>query len=457
MLPPLPLTPHPQASTALPGASLEPGSLEPSSLDLPILGAGLLLLLVAALAAHAASGLLAYFPSRLERLLQDHPQRAALLTRLQIEDLDLRVCARLLVLAGSAGGLLLLYHAAADGTGAWWMLLGSVFLALFVVVTPAAAANLAPERLVLRTVPLLFPLCVLLRWPLLRPLQGLARPMLKLARLRPVAEHGETNGVSAADVRTALTEIAGSDGLPVEQEGWIANVVKLRTLHAEAAMTPRTEIHAMPADTSLEEAIRIVADLGHSRIPVYEDRLDQVVGFFYAKDVLKRLSEQADIGATKVAEVCREALFVPGSMSVPDLLREFRSKRVQMAIVLDEFGGTDGLITIEDVLEEIVGDITDEYDKEQEDEITVLEAQRIIEVSGRARVEEANLALGTPLVPTDSSYDTVSGFLLAHVGEVPRPGTSFSWDGLSYRVLEADERRIHRIRLTRLSPSPSET
>ncbi|MHC4516036.1 MAG: transporter associated domain-containing protein, partial [Planctomycetota bacterium] len=157
----------------------------------------------------------------------------------------------------------------------------------------------------------------------------------------------------------------------------------------------------------------------------------------------------------QVKNIMRKPLFAPESMGVLDLLREFKAKKVQLAVVLDEYGGNAGLITIEDILEEIVGDISDEYDPDEEEPIKIIENQRIIEVSGKARVEEANAVLADR-VPEGDDYDTVAGFVFNHLGRIPEVGTRFETDAVQYEVLRADGRRIDRLRLTLMQPQPQD-
>ena len=152
----------------------------------------------------------------------------------------------------------------------------------------------------------------------------------------------------------------------------------------------------------------------------------------------------------------RQPLFAPESMSVLDLLREFKAQKVQLAVVLDEYGGNAGLITIEDILEEIVGDISDEFDRDEEEPIKVIEDQRVIEVSGKARVEEASAML-EHRIPEGDDYDTVAGFVFNHLGRIPEVGTRFETEGVRYEVLRANGRRIGRLRLTLMQPQPQDS
>ena len=186
----------------------------------------------------------------------------------------------------------------------------------------------------------------------------------------------------------------------------------------------------------------------YSRIPVYNETLDNIVGFISIKDLI--LLESAD-QSQPITPLIRPAHFVPETKRVPELLKEFQRKRVQAAIVVDEYGGTAGIVTIEDLLEEIVGEIRDEYDVEVEPVLEEPDGSFVF--SGRTHVRELADRLKTDV--EGEGYETVGGYLLAHVGRVPHVGETFDIDGLSVEVLEAERRRITRVRVRRLEAQPA--
>jgi CBS domain containing-hemolysin-like protein len=421
---------------------------------LPGMALALLLLALASVGAQASAAMLACSPTKLERLLPPEAAEATLLY-LRKHDMELRVSARLLMIGAAAGSLLLARQAVDGHLGEAIFAAFCLLLLLVVAVFPAVLAQRNAEPMVKRTLPIIRPLSAVLRYPVLRPLLWVTRPLLRAFKV-PEHPHDDPEGI-ADHIMAAVADSAGPGTLAEEERAWISNIVELKALHVSEAMTPRTDIYAFDAKMPLVQAVREAVAAGHSRFPVYNGSIDDVVGVFYAKDVLTRVAAEQDITTIEVGSMCREPLFTPESMGVSELLREFRSKKVQMAIVLDEYGGTAGLITIEDILEEIVGDISDEYDPEEEAAIKVLEDRRVIEVSGRTRVEEANDALQDEPIPEGGDYDTVGGFVFAHLGRIPEVGAAFESGGIEYRVLSTNGRRIGRLRLTRLMPQPSDT
>jgi CBS domain containing-hemolysin-like protein len=208
-------------------------------------------------------------------------------------------------------------------------------------------------------------------------------------------------------------------------------------------MIPRIAIVSLPATTSLEDAIDKVVDEGHSRIPVYEESIDEVVGILYAKDLLPILKNGSAERPT-LRSLLRTPVFVPESMSVDDLLHEFQRRKVHIAIVLDEYGGTAGLVTIEDLLEEIVGEIQDEYDEEEP--LIVRLSEHEARIDGRADVDDLEELFDTNLGLEDADeYDTVGGLIYHRLGTVPKPGDVIPIDGLTLTVETTDGRRVGKV------------
>jgi CBS domain containing-hemolysin-like protein len=210
-------------------------------------------------------------------------------------------------------------------------------------------------------------------------------------------------------------------------------------------MTPRPDIVAIRADATLEELRRFFHEQEYSRIPVYKENLDNILGFVFVKDLIKR---QDDPPSTPVTAMMRPAYFVPETKRVAELLKEFQRKQVQSAIVVDEYGGTAGLVTIEDLLEEIVGEIRDEYDVEAEPFVD--EGENTFLIHGRVNIDQVAPRLG--LHVDEEGFETFGGYLLTHLGRVPSVGETFEVDGLSVEVLEAEHRRIHKVRVRKKQP-----
>jgi CBS domain containing-hemolysin-like protein len=214
-------------------------------------------------------------------------------------------------------------------------------------------------------------------------------------------------------------------------------------------MTPRTEMHMIPLSTPWEEVVENIIDSGHTRVPVYDKSRDDIVGILYSKDLLPELAKCADESRKPLNALLRKPLFVPETKPVDDLLRLFQKSRTHIAVVLDEFAGVSGLVTIEDVLEEIVGEIDDEYDQKAEAEILKIDDD-VCEAVGRAHVDEINEVMGFAL-PEEEDFDTIGGFVFAEFGRVPTPGETITWqDMVRLTVLEASRRRVNRVRLERV-------
>ena len=187
---------------------------------------------------------------------------------------------------------------------------------------------------------------------------------------------------------------------------------------------------------------------GHSRVPVYEEDMDTIVGVLYSKDLLLHIHEESD---ATVAQIMRKPFFMPESKRIAELLEQFRKEKIHLGIVLDEYGGTAGLVSIEDILEEIVGEIHDEYDKgDATGQITRIGPQ-LYEVAAEVEIDDLNKALEVEL-DEDREYETLAGFVTTHMEKIPRPGDSFEQDGISYLVLKATERKIERLRVEVLNP-----
>lgn len=222
----------------------------------------------------------------------------------------------------------------------------------------------------------------------------------------------------------------------------LRSLVDFRETMVREVMTPRPDIVAVSATASLGELLALFREQQYSRIPVYNESLDNILGFIFVKDVIQLTTTDP---AQPVSSLVRPAYFVPETKRVPRLLGEFQRNRVQSAIVVDEYGGTAGLVTIEDLLEEIVGEIRDEYDTELE---PVIEEQGGSYVfTGKAHVED--LAQRFNVTVEGEGFETVGGYLLAHLGRVPAVGETFDVDGLAVEVLEAERRRINRVRIRR--------
>jgi putative hemolysin len=245
-----------------------------------------------------------------------------------------------------------------------------------------------------------------------------------------------------------LIEASEENGgkLEADDRELITSIFEFRDTIVREVMVPRVDMVCVEAETTLVEAHGLFVEKGHSRIPVFHDDLDHIVGVLYAKDLLAYV-EKGPLGERKVSEAVHEPMFVPETKRVAELLREFQHERLHMAIVVDEYGGTSGLVTIEDLLEEIVGEIRDEYDTEPP--LYEADGRGGFVVDAKMSIDHIEHELGI-MLPEDEEYDTLGGYLFTRLGKVPEAGEVLSENGVEITVLEADERRIHKVQLTPL-------
>ncbi|MBR0679974.1 HlyC/CorC family transporter [Roseomonas eburnea] len=252
------------------------------------------------------------------------------------------------------------------------------------------------------------------------------------------------------------SEGAGPDtsDLDTHERALLSNVLRLRGKTAYDVMVPRADIMAMPEDFTLEQAISLIQRDGHSRYPVYRESLDDIAGMVHIKDVFSAVGQA---GAFDLKAIQRKPLFVVPSIPVLDLLLQMRQSRTHMALVVDEYGGIDGLVTIEDLVETIVGDISDEHDEDLSPHMTE-RPDGTIELDARTPVETFEAKLGQVLTDEEraADIDTVGGLVFTLAGRVPAKGELVSHpSGLEFRILEVDPRRIRRLRVRRPGATPN--
>ena len=233
-----------------------------------------------------------------------------------------------------------------------------------------------------------------------------------------------------------------------DKERLLRSVVEFPETLVKEIMVPRTDMIATPNTVNLDELLALLAECGHSRIPVYADSIDDVIGIFYAKDLIPLLSDRAEADAFDLKRYTRPSFFVPETKRIADLLTEFQGNRMHIALVVDEFGGTAGIITLEDIIEEIFGDIQDEYDAEPDQILKI--SHDVVRADARVPIEEIEDYFGVEF-PDDVDYESLGGFILAEMGSVPSAGDSFEWNSMFFRVLEADEKRIISVEVERVS------
>ena len=235
--------------------------------------------------------------------------------------------------------------------------------------------------------------------------------------------------------------------LDADEHRMLESVLEVATIQVRDVMIPRGKIVVLERDASPQDMLQIIIESGHSRFPVIADDRDEVIGILLAKDLLRFFVENSG-QRFRIKECLRPAVFIPESKRLNVLLKEFRISHNHMAIVVDEYGGVSGLLTIEDVLEQIVGEIDDEHDPDEEVMI-VPEQEDSWRVDALARIEDLNEELGTRF--SDEHYDTVGGLVMHELGRLPRKGESLVLEGMRFTVLRADRRRVHAVRLRRLA------
>ncbi len=246
-------------------------------------------------------------------------------------------------------------------------------------------------------------------------------------------------------------EASEEEGLVNEEEcEMIRSIFSLGTTIVREVMITRTEMACVTVDATVRELLDIIIACGHSRIPVYEDSIDNIIGLLYAKDLLKHWG--TDENSFSVRQIMRPPYFIPESKNLEQLLQEFKRKRIHLAIVIDEYGGTSGLITIEDLLEEIVGDIQDEHDREEQ--LLTVNPDGSITADGRLPVEELEEHFDIQI--ERDNFDSVGGLVFHLTGKIPTIGDAIDGAGLHIKIIDADLRRVKKVSISRMNSSAAE-
>ena len=272
-----------------------------------------------------------------------------------------------------------------------------------------------------------------------------------------LAPHSHTLVRSVEELLVMVQQARDRDQIPPAEARFVQNAIDLGRVQAHEIMIPRPDVHALPVEATFEDVTSMFATTRKSRLPVYEGSLDHIVGFVHIKDVAWNLFDethgpgQPPGSAFQLRAILREVLIVPENKRVGELLVEFRSHRTGMAMVVDEFGSILGLITLEDILEQMVGEIHDEFDV-VERPLAAPDGGMIFDAATKVRDLETqyNIAL-----PDDSSYETVGGFVLSRLGLIPRGGESFDADGYNFTVMQMARRRVSRVKIRPLGPDRS--
>ena len=266
--------------------------------------------------------------------------------------------------------------------------------------------------------------------------------------LRRKGHLGDTSDLTE-EIHDLMDEGQSKGLVSNEESDMVFGVLDLKETKAHSIMIPRIEISSAPIDASLGEIIKLVADCGHTRIPIHKENIDQIVGILHAKDLLKLWGE--DPYTVIPAEILRKPYFVPGNRLLSDLLRDLKERQNHLAVVTDEYGGTAGIVTIEDILEEIVGEIQDEHDNDLP-LVTRLDQNRFLV---DARLEAEKLEEDFEVKLPEADFESVGGFIIHLLGRIPEKGETFSFQHLDITIQNADQRKINKVLIQR-KPLPSE-
>jgi CBS domain containing-hemolysin-like protein len=400
------------------------------------------------------AALVSLSPTRLRQLLaQGHPA-AQIVARLTARPQDLlsglvvmnNICVILAANLTTAATL------ARWGEGAVvWTNLGMLLILLvFGEVIPKTLSVHFAEGIALRTARMaeignlvLMPLILVLRVIS----SGILRVLLAL-RVLPGRLHAVPIAFSEEDIKQIITAGEQSGEVEASEREMIHGVIEFAETAAYQIMVPRTDLVALPDDAPMAETIDTFVASGHSRIPVYHENADYILGVLYIKDLLTSLHQAG--AEVDIVALARPAYFVPESKKSDELLREMQRRRVHLAVVVDEYGGTAGIITIEDLLEEIVGDIIDEYDQEEQEVMLTPDGAL---VSGRASLDKIAETFDIP-IPEDTEAETISGLLTERLGRIPEVGDTLEVNGVEFTVLDVAHNRVERLRA--VHPPPEE-
>lgn len=349
-------------------------------------------------------------------------------------------------IAFNAAIIFLLVHLFSDHHYLLTFLIALVILEMFNLIVPYSWAKHAAQYILPRN------------WPLLRALMWVIKPILSIfyfhdrfvRRLAGVPENDpEVQQEEKQEEILSIVEQSQKEGIVDEdQVEMIENVLELSETTAGQIMTPRTDIIAVPVNASLQEVLQLISHHGHSRLPVYEGTIDNIIGLIFAKDLLEQIGNNNQ--PFDLRSKLRTPYFVPESKPLRALLREFQTQSLHMAVVLDEYGGTAGIVTIEDILEELVGEIADEFEKPETEPLKKID-DITFELDARMYIDDVNRQLDIEL-PEDEDYDTVGGFVFSYLGYIPKTGEAFDYKDLSFTIVGADSRSIKRIRIQKKTP-----
>ena len=321
---------------------------------------------------------------------------------------------------------------------AYAVLIMTALIVVFCEILPKNVAIAKKESTLLRNLPLLRLLNVLM-WPITFVIQLMLRMIGKIVGLN-LSSYSAF--VSREEIDHIVTEGSESGALEEGESKMIHGVIEFEDTRVSEVMAPRIDMCAIEEDGTIEEAVKLFMDSGHSRIPVYREDLDNILGILYAKDLLAPLAKQKQ---TSITDLMRKPIFVPETMKTDEALEIMKKSKKHMAVVVDEYGGVAGVITLEDLIEEIVGDIQDEYDKETPE--ILKESENSYLVQGQVNLEDLSESLKYPFDESFEEVDTLAGMVLELAGNFPKQGETITYGAWDIHVLEVQNHRILLVRM----------
>ena len=274
--------------------------------------------------------------------------------------------------------------------------------------------------------------------------QSLLNRIISIIRKK---SHLQKGSDLAEEIHDLMNEGQAKGLITDEESDMVSGVLDLKETTTHSIMIPRTDIFSASINSTLGEFIKLVSDCGHTRIPIYKDNIDEIVGLLNAKDLLKLFGRDP---ASKIPpDILRKPYFVPGNQSISEVLRDLKEKKTHLAIVTDEYGGTAGIITVEDILEEIVGEIMDEHDNERP-LLSILDDSSVL-VDARLEIEKLEEHFGIKL--PEGGFESVGGFIIHILGKIPKVNEKIVFEDLEMAIKSADDRKIDKILITYKTPS----
>ncbi len=402
----------------------------------------LVALVVAALAASAETSLTSISRVRLRRLVEERIPRALTIERLHKDPnaylSTILIANTVAIIVASSAATLLSLHLYQQRVAQW---LVSLILSLIVLIVceiaPKTLALQRAERVALNMSPIVSWATWFMR-PIVRVLTAITKVLVRI-----FGGKAQVKGPFVTEEELKMLVSVGEEEgvLEEEEREMIHGIFEMGDMRVREIMVPRTDLVAIDVTRPVEEAVALVSKHGHTRIPSYEGNLDHIVGILYAKDLLRALNHD---GGKTLREIARKPYFTPESNKVQDVLRDLRKNRVHMAIVVDEYGGTAGAVTIEDIIEEIVGPIQDEYDVGEEDEIQFISPNEVV-LDGRVSVDDVNDLLKLHIAGED--FDSIGGYVLNQLGAAPKVGATLTVGDAELRVEAVQGTRIKKVRI----------